>query len=94
MYVNVCVHPVSVALHSSTNLTGLANAIRLLASLNPVEPTGDDLLRAARALAAATAGLLDAAKPENIEVEHTSRILISLLTCSLLVSSLRIASSY
>ena len=53
---------------SSTNLTELAKAVRLLAALSTTELTGDELLKAARALAAATAGLLDAAKPENIEV--------------------------
>ena len=53
---------------SSTNLTELAKAVRLLAALSPTELTGDELLKAARALAAATAGLLNAAQPENVEV--------------------------
>ena len=56
---------------SSTNLTELAKAVRLLAALNPTDLTGDELLRAARNLAAATAGLLNAAKPENVEVRRT-----------------------
>jgi len=51
----------------STNLTELAKAVRLLAALSPTELTGDELLKAARALAAATAGLLNAAQPENVE---------------------------
>lgn len=55
-------------LFSSTNLTELAKAARILATLNPNELEGDDLLKAARALAAATAALLNAAAPENIEV--------------------------
>ena len=42
--------------------------MRLLAALAPSELEGDELLRAARALAAATAGLLNAAQPENMEV--------------------------
>ncbi len=54
--------------HSSTNLTELAKAARLLAALNPDGPTGDDLLKAARALAAATAALLNSAQPENMKV--------------------------
>ena len=53
---------------SSTNLTELAKAARILATLNPNALEGDDLLKAARALAAATAALLNAAAPENIEV--------------------------
>lgn len=53
--------------HSSTNLTELAKAARLLAALNPDGLTGDDLLKAARALAAATAALLNAAQPENMK---------------------------
>ncbi len=54
--------------YSSTNLTELAKAARLLAALNPDGPTGDELLRAARALAAATAALLNSAQPENMKV--------------------------
>ena len=42
--------------------------MRLLAALIPSEPTGDELLKAARALAAATAGLLGCAEPEKLEV--------------------------
>lgn len=59
---------VHVLLCSSTNLTELAKAARILATLNPNDLEGDDLLKAARALAAATAALLNAAAPENIEV--------------------------
>ena len=54
--------------HSSTNLNELAKAVRLLAALNVEGVTPDDLLRAARALANATAGLLNASTPENLEV--------------------------
>lgn len=43
--------------------------MRLLAALSPTELEGDDLLRAARALAAATANLLNSAQPESIEVQ-------------------------
>ncbi len=53
---------------SSTNLSELAKAVRLLAALHPTQPTGDELLKAAQALAGATAGLLSAAQPENMEV--------------------------
>ena len=53
---------------SSTNLTELAKAVCLLAALSPSTPSGDELLKAARALAAATAALLNSAQPENIEV--------------------------
>lgn len=53
---------------SSTNLTELAKAARLLAALNPSQPTGDELLKAAKALAAATAELLNSAQPENMKV--------------------------
>jgi hypothetical protein len=61
--------PISIMLPcSSTNLTELAKAARILATLNPNALEGDDLLKAARALAAATAALLNAAAPENIEV--------------------------
>ena len=60
-------------LPSSTNLTELAKAIRLLAALNVEGMTPDDLLKAARALAAATAGLLNAAQPENLEVRVEGR---------------------
>ena len=56
---------------SSTNLTELAKAVRLLASLSPSTPSGDELLKAARALAAATAGLLNSAQPENMDVSHS-----------------------
>ena len=53
---------------SSTNLNELAKAVRLLAALNVEGMTPDDLLQAARALAVATAGLLNASQPENLEV--------------------------
>ena len=59
---------------SSTNLTELAKAIRLLAALSPTALTGDELLKAARNLAAATAGLLNAAKPENVEVRQIAPV--------------------
>lgn len=55
-------------LHSSTNLTELAKAVKLLAALSTSDLEGDDLLKAARALAAATAALLNAAQPENMDV--------------------------
>ena len=65
--------PVSLSL-SSTNLNELAKAVRLLAALNVEGMTPDDLLKAARALAAATAGLLNTTKPENLEVHvHVGR---------------------
>ena len=51
----------------STNLTELAKAVRLLAALSASQLEGDDLLKAARALAAATTALLNAAQPENME---------------------------
>ena len=60
--------PPSLLPSSSTNLTELAKAVRLLAALDVPGMTPDDLLRAARALAAATAGLLNATQPENLEV--------------------------
>ena len=53
---------------SSTNLTELAKAVKLLAALSTNDLEGDDLLKAARALAAATAALLNAAQPENMDV--------------------------
>ena len=63
--------------HRSTNLNELAKAVRLLAALDVEGMTPDDLLRAARALANATAGLLNASSPEHLEVrEHYS------ITCS------------
>ena len=55
-------------LNRSTNLTEMAKAVCLLASLSASRLEGDDLLKAARALAAATAALLNAAQPENMEV--------------------------
>ncbi|CAI8034388.1 Talin-1 [Geodia barretti] len=51
----------------STNLNELAKAVRLLAALDVEGMTPDDLLRAARALANATAGLLNASSPEHLE---------------------------
>ena len=42
--------------------------MRLLAALSASQLEGDDLLKAARALAAAIAALLNAAQPENMEV--------------------------
>ena len=68
--------PPSLYFSSSTNLTELAKAVRLLAALSPTPLTGDELLKAARNLAAATAGLLNAAKPENVEVRQTAPILV------------------
>ena len=73
MHVHCIVHYVHVLVPfcrhcSSTNLTELAKAARILATLNSNDLEGDDLLKAARALAAATAALLNAAAPENIEV--------------------------
>ena len=53
---------------SSTNLTELAKAVRLLGALFPDGLSGDELLKAARALAAACAALLNAAQPENMKV--------------------------
>ena len=53
---------------SSTNLTELAKACRMIAALQPHEKGSDDLLNAARRLAAATANLLKASQPENLEV--------------------------
>ena len=54
--------------YSSTNLTELAKACRMIAALQPHEKGSDDLLNAARKLAAATANLLKASQPENLEV--------------------------
>ena len=62
-----------VFLPSSTNLTEMAKAVRLLAALSASQLEGDDLLKAARALAAATAALLNAAQPENMEVATGKR---------------------
>uniref|UniRef100_A0A1X7VGP0 FERM domain-containing protein n=1 Tax=Amphimedon queenslandica TaxID=400682 RepID=A0A1X7VGP0_AMPQE len=50
----------------STNLSELAKAVRMLAALNPSEGEGSNLLDAARALAAATADLLNSAHPQNL----------------------------
>ena len=76
----IFLHPPSSSLslsHRSTNLNELAKAVRLLAALDVEGMTPDDLLRAARALANATAGLLNASSPEHLEVrEHYS------ITCS------------
>ena len=51
----------------------MAKAVRLLAALSASQLEGDDLLKAARALAAATAALLNAAQPENMEVATGKR---------------------
>ena len=51
----------------STNLTGLVNAVRILAALNTNPSDSSGLLDAARQLAAATAGLLNTAQPENMD---------------------------
>jgi talin len=51
----------------STNLTELVKAIRLLAALSSTPDEGQKLLDAARKLAAATAGLLNTAQPENVD---------------------------
>ena len=49
-------------------MTELAKACRMIAALQPHEKGSDDLLNAARKLAAATANLLKASQPENLEV--------------------------
>lgn len=49
-------------------MTELAKACRMIAALQPYEKGSDDLLNAARNLAAATANLLKASQPENLEV--------------------------
>ena len=67
---------------SSTNLNELAKAVRLLAALNVEGMTPDDLLRAARALANATAGLLNASTPENLEV-HTPAVSCITMWCTI-----------
>ena len=54
----------------STNLTELAKAVKMLAALAPNESDSRQLLDSARMLAIATAKLLDAALPENLEVKH------------------------
>jgi len=54
-------------------LSELAKAIRLLAALHPTQPTGDELLKAAQALAGATAGLLNSAQPSNMEVSLSAQ---------------------
>ena len=53
----------------STNLTELAKAVKMLAALAPNESDSRQLLDSARMLATATAKLLDAALPENLEVK-------------------------
>ena len=58
---------------SSTNLSELAKAVRMLAALTPTEGEGSNLLDAARALAAATADLLNSAHPENLSVSGRGR---------------------
>lgn len=72
-------------LPSSTNLNELTKAVRLLAALN-MEGMTPDLLKVARSLAAATAKLLNAAQPENLEVryEREKRIIISRYYSSIL----------
>lgn len=52
---------------SSSNLTELVKAVRLLAAMSASQREGDDLLDAAQKLALATAGLLNTAQPENVE---------------------------
>ena len=52
---------------SSSNLTELVKAVRLLAAMSASRREGDDLLDAARKLAQAAAGLLNTAQPENVE---------------------------
>lgn len=47
----------------------------MIAALQPHEKGSDDLLNAARKLAAATAKLLNASQPENLEVIITSFLL-------------------
>ena len=67
--------PPSLSLYfsSSTNLSELAKAVRMLAALNPSEGEGSNLLDAARALAAATADLLNSAHPQNLHVSYSGR---------------------
>ena len=55
---------------SSTNLTELAKAVKMLAALSNTQQDGNNLLDAARALAGATSKLLDASHPDNIEVQY------------------------
>ena len=57
---------------SSTNLTELAKAVKMLAALSNTQQDGNNLLDAARALAGATSKLLDASHPDNIEVQYLS----------------------
>ena len=52
---------------SSSNLTELVKAVRLLAAMSASQRESDDLLGAAQKLALATAGLLNTAQPENVE---------------------------
>ena len=54
-------------IYRSTNLTELVKAIRMLAALSSTPDSGQRLLDAARKLAAATAGLLSNAQPENVD---------------------------
>jgi len=65
---------------SSTNLTELAKACRMIAALQPHEKGSDDLLNAARRLAGATANLLKASQPENLEVIIYDFLLLQSLT--------------
>ena len=67
MFRYITLSPLSLS-YSSTNLSELAKAVRMLAALNPSETDGGNLLDAARALAAATANLLNSAHPENLQV--------------------------
>ena len=55
---------------SSTNLTELFKTVHLLAALSPTDLPGGELLRSARALTAATSGVLNVTQPENIEMSN------------------------
>ena len=72
---------------SSTNLSELAKAVRMLAALTPTEGEGSNLLDAARALAAATADLLNSAHPENLSVSGCGQwawlVILNVGGCSL-----------
>ena len=71
-------------------MTELAKACRMIAALQPHEKGSDDLLNAARRLAAATANLLKASQPENLEVINH----IVIITLNMLLLVIRIGRSY
>ena len=66
-------------------MTELAKACRMIAALQPHEKGSDDLLNAARKLAAATANLLKASQPENLEVINSINFLIIVANMFLLI---------